>query len=256
MSNFIEMFDEKIRSKILKYFIKRLKNQETNLNYIEIGTAFSLNEGLSTLLAAWSIDQYFNSGKVISIDISDDNIKKSKAIVQKFSPNSLKHIEYYTGTFKDFYLSNSLNGQKFNLVFIDGSGDAMINLIEFDTLLKHIHDSGVIVIDDARFMKKTTYTARRDFGKANLIYPLLLISENLEYFMKSNSLKNKLITPNFLDQFFSDSFLSQKVKEYAAYEFIRVESSLIVFKKDYAIKYLPNVIGDLDYLNLKFSSLE
>ena len=256
MLNHVEIFNEKIRAKILHHFIKKIKKNHNIFNYLEIGTAFSLDEGMSTLLAAWSIDQYFNSGNVTSVDISEINIKKSKEIIQKYSPDSIKYIQYHLGTFKDFYFSNKMvNEQKLNLTFIDGSGDAMINLIEFDTLLNYMHDSGIIIVDDVRFMKKTSYRARRDFGKASLIYPLLLISENLEYFKNSQS-KSYEIVPNFLYDFFSDSFINQKVKKYAAYEFIRVESLLVVFKKGFANEYLPNISEELDYFNLKFSSIE
>ena len=75
------------RAKVLYFVLNAfLKSNPQKLNYLEIGTAFSEKEGLSTLLATTFITEANLQGRVYSIDIDAANIEASKQIIRSESP--------------------------------------------------------------------------------------------------------------------------------------------------------------------------
>lgn len=163
------------RAKVLYFVLNAfLKSNPQKLNYLEIGTAFSEKEGLSTLLATTFITEANLQGRVYSIDIDAANIEASKQIIRSESPELLNRVRYFEGNSLSV-LENALHEMPtVDVAFIDGGADARVNLWEFLTIISHLSKYGIIVIDDVSYLAKTTYKARRDFGKAQLIYPLLL----------------------------------------------------------------------------------
>jgi hypothetical protein len=157
------------------------KMNADSFNYLEIGTAFSANEGLSTLLAAVFLKETGIPGRVMSIDIDESHIKSSRDIIHAESPDLTGNVSYFLGNSFEKLPSvlDELNGV--DIAFIDGGGDALVNLYEFDMILEKLNSNGIIVVDDCHYLPKTTYRARRDFGKAQLIYPLLLITDTINY---------------------------------------------------------------------------
>lgn len=71
--------------------------------------------------------------------------------------------------------------EQIDIAFIDGGGDARLNLFELELLLPKMSPNGVIVIDDVVWLERTGYRARRDFGKAQLILPLLCIADTANF---------------------------------------------------------------------------
>ncbi len=263
-SSILEMADSKVRAKVLLHCMKALRKETGRLNYLEIGTAFSTNEGLSTLLVGASIVETFNgNGEVVSIDIDAENIEKSRAIVAEMFPQALPNISWVEGNGVDVLSSVMGNdGKTMDLVFVDGSGDAVLNLLEFTFMLEHISHNGIIVIDDVEFMAETKYLARRDFGKAQLILPFLLIAETFSYYFD----KHKTSKPNlkrlkeFAPDFFSELEASPSFKAFmdkiGKYEFVRLSGRLVLVPKPMFAKYFAPLSRDRALLEVKFEDLE
>lgn len=216
------------------------KMNPASFNYLEIGTAFSANEGLSTLLAAVFLKECGAPGKVMSIDIDESHVKASHDILCAESPDLAQHVAYFLGnSFEKLPPAlGELNGV--DIAFIDGGGDALVNLYEFDLILGNLNSNGIIVVDDCHYLPKTTYRARRDFGKAQLIYPLLLLSDTLNYQVdkwtaKSGSrelaidaMKDATGFRPFLSPLLgSESFMNLALK-LSHYAFFKVSSLLVI----------------------------
>ncbi|WOO43008.1 class I SAM-dependent methyltransferase [Rubellicoccus peritrichatus] len=215
------------------------------LNYIEIGTAFKEDEGLSTLLAAKFIEENDLDGKVISMELFPEHIEQSREIVKKYAPDVLPMIEWHEG-YSYLKMSPILESTgEIHLAFIDGGGSPVENLWEFDAILKYLSPTGVIVVDDCVHLKSTdAYPARRDFGKAQLILPLLHLADTVNFVIDSRRkdamtvedgiasiLPHKAMSP-FLKGLMESEIcieMFQRVKEFA---FSQVGSQLVIARKN------------------------
>lgn len=154
-------------------------------NYLEIGCCFKEDEGLSTYVAAKFIAERFSDGGVLSLELDPDHIRASKEIVRKYDPTLLQRIEWIAGNSIQTLPRLLAKTERIDFAFIDGGAGPSANLFELLHIWDKLSENGIALIDDCAYLHPTpAYSGRRDFGKAQLILPFLLIVESTIQFLQ------------------------------------------------------------------------
>lgn len=159
------------------------QDYQNDFTYLEIGCCFKEDEALSTYISAKFISEKLNkNGRVISFEMNPEHIEQSKEIVGRFDSELLPIVEWVEGS-SLITIPRALSEiDRINFAFIDGGGSPAVNLFEFVTIWSKLADGGIVVIDDCSYLKpNSSYPGRRDFGKAQLILPFLLMVENINF---------------------------------------------------------------------------
>lgn len=158
------------------------KTGATRMNYLEIGTCFKSDEGLSTLLAATFLRETGMEGHVWSLEGDPSHINACRELIEKEDNELLSLVTHIEGMSPKTMPKAMAEINEVDIAFIDGGADARVNLFELEALLPKLSANGVIVIDDVVWLAQTTaYRGRRDFGKAQMILPMLCIADNINY---------------------------------------------------------------------------
>lgn len=223
------------------------KNPRGQLNYLEIGCCFKEDEGMSTFVAAKYIEERFEGrGKVISLDIDPQHIADSKKIVTKYDESLLPLISWSEGLSLKTLPPALEKVDLIDLAFVDGGAGPADNLYEFMALWDKMSENGIIVVDDCTYLKPTpAYSGRRDYGKAQLILPFLLVIEHLNYARGAAraalgdvsaedlvvSMVAKPSTTSFTSAFYQEPKFLKIADSYTDMEFVFAGSQLIVGRK-------------------------
>jgi len=174
--------------------------QDEPLNIVEIGCMFNEGEGLSTYLIADFLSKRPAGGKFVSIEYDQNHIEACKKIIQTRNSSLNKQVEYRHGhslsilpeVFDDFNVVH--------FVFLDGGAHPEVCLVEFELSRAHLVPDGVILVDDVHQLQPSdNYGLSRPFGKATLIYPMLILSnylKNRETIREVNSVGFEGAVPN------------------------------------------------------------
>lgn len=150
--------------------------------YLEIGCCFKEDEGLSTFVAAKFIADQFADGRVISLEMDPGHIESSKAIVMKYEPALMDRIAWTAGASLASLPRVLQSAPQIDFAFVDGGAGPSTNLAELLLIWDRLSVGGIILIDDCTYLHPTeAYEGRRDFGKAQLILPFLLLVEHINY---------------------------------------------------------------------------
>jgi predicted O-methyltransferase YrrM len=268
MHSSLDIASQLTRAKVLLAALTACSAGKTSaLNYLEIGTAFSEKEGLSTLLAVQFLHENTLSGKVVSIDNNANHILMCRDIIFKHNPSLLERVDFLEGDSLN-KLPNALRAlQTVEVAFIDGGGDPLVNLCEFFMIFSHLSQNGIIVIDDVSFLAPTVYYhGRRDFGKAQLIYPLLLLVETLNYRLTTIERQTKrprnqaaeqlsLMLPANLSGVIADSRFLDLCEQLQSFAFIKV-GSLLLFSTQAVIHETMEISKDSNLSTVNISNLD
>lgn len=112
-------------------------------NMLEFGTSL----GLGT--TALSLSNEF--AHVHTVEACANTAKTAKAYFEKFG---LKNIELHQETFNEYLAKN--HSETYDLIFIDGDHNGERTLSYFNSLLKNVHNSSVIIFDDIYWSKDMT----------------------------------------------------------------------------------------------------
>jgi predicted O-methyltransferase YrrM len=150
--------------------------------YLEIGTCFKEDEGLSTYVAARFLEENGLSGKVFSHEMIPEHVEESRKIVRKYDQELLKRIEWVIGNSAHTVPETLKNVDTVDVAFIDGGGHPLFSLFEFEALWEKLSLGGLILVDDCNYLPPSpAYEGRRDYGKAQLIMPFLMLIEYINF---------------------------------------------------------------------------
>jgi len=150
--------------------------------YLEIGTCFKEDEGLSTYVAARFLAEAGQAGRVFSHEMKPEHIAASKEIVRRYDSTLLDRITWVEGNSAFTVPQTLAQLDEVNLAFIDGGGHPLYNLFEFQVLWEKLSPGGLILVDDCNYLPPSpAYQGRRDYGKAQLILPFLMLQEYLGF---------------------------------------------------------------------------
>lgn len=182
------------RARNLVTCLRAASSDKSDVKYVEIGTAFKEDEGLSTYVAARFLKENNLSGNVYSHDMIPEHIEASQKIVKKYDSSLMKRIEWVKGN-SNFTVPHTLEKlSSVDAAFIDGSGHPLFNLFELDCIWRKLSSTGVILVDDCNPLAPSpAYAGRRDFGKAQLILPFLMLMEYLNF--QSTAMGEKIGEP-------------------------------------------------------------
>lgn len=105
-------------------------------NILEIGTSV----GLATAALYLGNPQ----GHVTTLEGCKNTLEIAKKVFQK---QDFKHIQTRVGNFKET-LPNTLQGQKYDLIFFDGNHQKMATLHYFEQCLSAVHNNTLFIFDD------------------------------------------------------------------------------------------------------------
>lgn len=172
---------ENVIDKVLAHVSRQLAAKGQNdLICAEVGTAFSEDQGSSTLRFAQAVAAGGEGGRLWSIDNNPTHLEQSAAILERAGIQHDSRI-IFCQDFGRTGLRRAVEATPhFDLVYLDGGGHPEHNLDEFQVAYAHLREGGVILVDDAQIMQPTpAYGLSRPFGKSTLILPYLIIAEYL-----------------------------------------------------------------------------
>ncbi len=138
---------------------------------VEIGCMFNEHEGLSTLILARA------ASKFTSIEYDAQHIEASREILAR---HQAARVDFRCG--HSLALLPEVIKEMGNVDFflLDGGAHPEVCLSEFEMALDALADDGVILVDDAQEIAPSpSYKLPRKFGKATLIYPMLIAGQYL-----------------------------------------------------------------------------
>lgn len=151
------------------------------LNIVEIGCMFKEDEGLSTLIITKFLSSRDYGGKLVSIDYDNGHIESCKKILKSYNPSLLENIEFFQGNTLDILPRLSATNSKIHFFLIDGGAQPETCLFEFEYAMKNLADNGLILIDDSwELPPSKLYWLPRPFGKATLIFPMLIMNNYMK----------------------------------------------------------------------------
>jgi len=163
---------------IIEYF---RKNQKKKLNFFEIGSAYSKNQGISTAQLA---DFCYQGGHDFStVDIAADHTEACKAIVREVCGLDVeKNTTFYTSDSLDALKDLKSRKLAIDFAYIDGGNDPLQNLKEFQLITEMLSPEGIILVDDLQEINAPDgYQAPRPMGKASLIVPYLILAQHKKH---------------------------------------------------------------------------
>lgn len=151
------------------------------LNLLEVGCMFKEDEGLSTLVMAAFLEQRPHKGRLISIEYDAEHVAAGRAIFERRAPHLLPRVSYRTGhSLAELPPALDELGA-LHFASLDGGAHPEVCLHEFELTLAALAPEGVILVDDAQHLAPTeAYALPRPYGKATLIWPMLLIAGYLQ----------------------------------------------------------------------------
>ena len=221
------------------------KTGATRMNYLEVGTCFKSDEGLSTLLAAAFLRETGMDGHVWSLEADSSHINACRQLIEEEDRGLLDRVTHLEGMSSETMPKAMAAVNEVDIAFIDGGADARVNLFELEALLPKLSPNGVIVIDDVVWLAQTTkYKGRRDFGKAQMILPILCIADNINYCLSVMTernggfeeglaaLKNWPGTSNVFNALVQDNTLLSFWKQLSGFDFAKVNSQIFLARRD------------------------
>lgn len=158
------------------------QQDDTEFTYLEIGTCFKEDEGMSTYVAAQFLEEQNLPGHVYSLELDPDHIASAKQIVEKYNNSLLNKITWVQGNSAQTIPATLAKMSTVDLAFVDGGGHPLFNLFEFQLLWDKLSENGLILIDDCNYLPPSpAYEGRRDYGKAQLILPFLMLMEYINF---------------------------------------------------------------------------
>jgi len=152
------------------------------LNIIEIGCMFREVEGLSTYSIAKMLSESGKSARFVTIDIDKEHLDSCRQLIEARDPALLDFVDFRCGNSLHILPKLIAEMGEIHFAFLDGSGHPGICLKEFELVTRHLADGGLCLVDDITDTKPTEYySAKRDFGKGTLIYPLLALADYKKY---------------------------------------------------------------------------
>ncbi len=181
-SKFPEIAAQSSRSRAIRFVLNQLLDPDhARLRAIEIGTMFKLDEGVSTWVIADAFSSRCCDWRLWSLDINEDHIRKSMALLQEHDPQLIgtNAIRWLQGpslsTLPTVLTELSAGDETIDFALLDGGGSPEYNLLEFETLLPKMSVNFIILVDDFVWLKPTqAYPLPRPFGKAQAILTMFL----------------------------------------------------------------------------------
>ena len=171
------------RSSIIELALKVVikASLEHRLHALEVGTMFKDDEGLSTFIIAKNTKQFEGEKVFVSIDNDQKHINSSIQMLQRLDSSLLTEIRFCCNYSLEI-LPEILQDLKFiDFVLLDGGAHPEVCLREFEIVLDHLHEKGIILIDDLQELSPSdAYPLQRPFGKGTLILPWLTIANYLK----------------------------------------------------------------------------
>lgn len=154
------------RQKLLYRLVRYLKSE----NILELGTSIGLATSAMSLA---------NPDATI---YTVEGCQNTAEIAQRlFKKHALNNINLNRSVFNDFIekistLSESTTKQRFDLIYIDGNHNKEDTIHYFNSLINHIHDHSVIILDDIHWSRSMT-----NAWKKIIQHPRVIISINTFY---------------------------------------------------------------------------
>ena len=202
------------------------------LNIIEIGCMFNKGEGMSTYLIADFLSKRPAGGKFVSIEYDQDHIEACKNIIQTRNSSLNKQIEYRHGHSLTILPEVLADFNVVHFVFQDGGAHPEVCLVEFELSKAHLIPDGVILVDDVHQLQPTNnYELSRPFGKATLIYPMLILSnylKNRETIREANSVGFEGAIPS--SQFINNLEISDdSILNFSTFKLIGIHHRMLLY---------------------------
>ncbi|MEO1659101.1 MAG: class I SAM-dependent methyltransferase [Pseudomonadota bacterium] len=154
----------------------------TDFTYLEIGTCFKEDEGMSTYVAAQFLAEQDLSGHVYSLELDLEHISASREIVRRHNEHLMDRVTWVQGNSAQTVPETLSQIESVDVAFVDGGGHPLFNLFEFQLLWDKLSPDGLILIDDCVYLPPSPgYMGRRDYGKAQLILPFLMLAEYINF---------------------------------------------------------------------------
>lgn len=148
---------------------------------LEIGTLF----GFSTLHLAEAAA--LNNGRVTTIDlrvrkrtwVTGETVEDIHELALKYADESdlAKRIVFMSGRSETILAQQVLDGERFDLVFIDGSHSKYVVILDLINALNLLTPNGLIVFDD---VSQNVALREYNHGGPNSLLPDLLASQNFD----------------------------------------------------------------------------
>lgn len=180
--NLRTIFRENLRSRAIRLSLERVSDsyRDEPLRLVEVGSMYNEEQGLSTYVIADFLANRPKGGKFVSVDLDQDHIKASSAIIQRHNPALMRWVEYRHGHSLRVLPKLLAEFGTVHVALLDGSEHPEVCLVEFEETLKHLASDGVILVDDAQPIPVSQeYPLPRPLGKLTLILPMLIVGNYL-----------------------------------------------------------------------------
>jgi predicted O-methyltransferase YrrM len=149
-------------------------------NALEVGCMFKADEGLSTYRIAHFVSKCDARKQFVSIDYEPEHISACERMLTDVDTSLLSGVKFVCGRSLAMLPAVLEDMGTVDFALLDGGAEPGCCLREFQLIVRHLSDGGLVVVDDVQDMKPTAaYPLPRPFGKGTLILPCLIIAEYL-----------------------------------------------------------------------------
>lgn len=173
---------ENLRSRAIRLSLEFVSesHRDEPLRVLEVGSMYNEEQGLSTYVMADFLANRPKGGKFVSVDLDQDHITASSAIIQRHDPALMRWVEYRRGHSLRVLPELLTEFGTIHVALLDGGEHPEVCLVEFEETLKHLASDGVILVDDAQPIPVSKeYPLPRPLGKLTLILPMLIVRNYL-----------------------------------------------------------------------------